>query len=172
MALRIQIAKLKIRQYLPRANLPNLMLTKFSRYTVIIGVGTCIYLSCCIIACGSWFFRWLGRCSWWWWEYRGRGYWRQEGCWDFPRPRSSSGTVQVTAFCWQNICNNIIDNRREKYINIIEILLKVAISHHLSWLPISVAKQCPCRAHEMLVLREPPMAAGRPFQSEKRWSSG
>ena len=34
MALRIQIAKLKIRQYLLRANSPNLKLTKFSRYTV------------------------------------------------------------------------------------------------------------------------------------------
>ena len=34
MALRIQITKLKIRQYLLRANSPNLMLTKFSHYTV------------------------------------------------------------------------------------------------------------------------------------------
>ena len=34
MALRIQIAKLNIHQYLLRANLPNLMLAKFSRYTV------------------------------------------------------------------------------------------------------------------------------------------
>ena len=35
MALRIQIAKFKFRQYLPRANSPNLMLTKLSYYTVI-----------------------------------------------------------------------------------------------------------------------------------------
>ena len=35
MALRIQITILKIRQYLLRANLPNLMLTKFSRYTAV-----------------------------------------------------------------------------------------------------------------------------------------
>ena len=34
MALIIQITKLKIRQYLLRANSPNLMLTKFSHYTV------------------------------------------------------------------------------------------------------------------------------------------
>ena len=34
MALRIQIAKLNIHQYLLRANSPNLMLAKFSRYTV------------------------------------------------------------------------------------------------------------------------------------------
>ena len=34
MALRIQIVKFKIRQYLLRANLPNLMFAKFSRYTV------------------------------------------------------------------------------------------------------------------------------------------
>ena len=33
-ALRIQIAKFKNRQYLLRANLHNLMLTKFSCYTV------------------------------------------------------------------------------------------------------------------------------------------
>ena len=33
MALRIQIAKFKIHQYLLRANSPNLMLAKFSRYT-------------------------------------------------------------------------------------------------------------------------------------------
>ena len=33
MALRIQIAKLKIHQYLLRANSPNLMLAKFSLYT-------------------------------------------------------------------------------------------------------------------------------------------
>ena len=36
MALRIQIAKFKNCQYLLRANLPNLMLTKFSHYTVCI----------------------------------------------------------------------------------------------------------------------------------------
>ena len=34
MALRIQIAKFKFRQYLLRTNSPNLMLAKFSRYTV------------------------------------------------------------------------------------------------------------------------------------------
>ena len=34
MALTIQVTKLKIRQYLQRANSPNLMLAKFSRYTV------------------------------------------------------------------------------------------------------------------------------------------
>ena len=34
MMLRIQIAKLKARQYLLRANLPNLMLTKISHYTI------------------------------------------------------------------------------------------------------------------------------------------
>ena len=38
MALRIQIAKLKIHQYLPRANLPNLMLAKFSREAYIISL--------------------------------------------------------------------------------------------------------------------------------------
>ena len=34
MALRIQIAKIEFHQYLLRANSPNLMLAKFSRYTV------------------------------------------------------------------------------------------------------------------------------------------
>ena len=34
MALRIQIANFKFHQYLQRANLPNLMLTKLSHYTV------------------------------------------------------------------------------------------------------------------------------------------
>ena len=36
MALRIQIAKFKFHQYLQRANLQNLMLTKLSHYTVYI----------------------------------------------------------------------------------------------------------------------------------------
>ena len=35
MALRIQIAKFKIPQYLLRVNLPNLMLAKLSHYTVL-----------------------------------------------------------------------------------------------------------------------------------------
>ena len=39
MVLRIQIAKLKFRQYQLRANSPNLMLAKVSRYTVCI-LGT------------------------------------------------------------------------------------------------------------------------------------
>ena len=34
MAIRIQIAKFKLRQYLLRTNSPNLMLAKVSRYTV------------------------------------------------------------------------------------------------------------------------------------------
>ena len=54
MALRIQMAKLKIRQYLLRANSPNLMLAKFSRYTVwcnknLCGTNLCNQRLTCVI---------------------------------------------------------------------------------------------------------------------------
>ena len=38
MVLRIQITKLKIHQYLLKANSPNLMLAKFSRYTAVLEI--------------------------------------------------------------------------------------------------------------------------------------
>ena len=43
-----------------------------------------------------------------------------------------------------------------------------SLSYHPSLLPTSEPMQCPYRAHEMLALRALLMAAGQPFQSEKR----
>ena len=47
MALTIQVTKFKIRQYLLRANSPNLMLAKFSHYTVLsVGLSHHIHVLC------------------------------------------------------------------------------------------------------------------------------
>ena len=51
MVLRIQIAKFKIRQYLLKANLSNLMLAKYSHYMVWSNSELQLLMGCILSAC-------------------------------------------------------------------------------------------------------------------------